>query len=351
MLFGLGNAPSIVGLDIGSSSIKLVEVTKKRSGYVMTNFSSVPLPEDTIIDGDIVNHTAVVEAIQAVVKEAATKSKQTCTSVSGSSVIIKHVTIPKAKPKELEDQVYWEAEQYIPFDMAEIKLDFEVIQEDVGDDKMEILLVATKKDFMEKRLAAIREAGLEPAIVDIDSLALANVYWENYELDSGSAALLIDIGANLTKINIVNSTTTLFTRDIALGGKTLTLEIQNKMNVSFQEAESLKIDAANSGQIPEGMQPLVGNICENLALEVRRSLDFYAAASLPYNVTGAYLCGGSSRLPNLIQALEEMLGLPVQMLNPFNKISYSGRDFNDEFIAAVGPSSVVPLGLALRTEG
>lgn len=346
-MFGFG-AQTILGLDIGSSSVKLVEVAKKRSGYVMTNFNSVALPEDSIIDGDIVNHSAVVEAIRTVLKDINPKTKVICTSVAGSSVIIKHIVIPKAKPNELEDQVYWEAEQYIPFDMAEIKLDFEVVQQDMGDDKMEVLLVAAKKDFIEKRLAAIRDAGFEPAVVDIDSLALANVFWENYDLEPNSAALLLDIGANLTKINIVSASTTLFTRDVAVGGKNLTMEIQNKMGVSFQEAEVLKIDAASSGQIPHDMQALVASICENIALEVRRSLDFYAAASLPYSVISIYVSGGSSRIPGLIQTLEEMLGLPIQLLNPFTKISYSGKDFNEEFIGAVGPSSVIPLGLALR---
>jgi type IV pilus assembly protein PilM len=346
-LFGFG-AQTIVGLDIGSSSVKLVEVVKKRSGFVMTNFDSVSLPEDSIIDGDIVNHSVVVEAVRAALKEINPKTKVVCTSVAGSSVIIKHITIDKVSPGEIEDSVYFEAEQYLPFSLEEITLDYEVVQEDMGDGKMEILLVAAKKDFINKRLSVIRDAGFEPTLVDIDAIALANVFWENYDLEPNTAALLLDIGASLTKINIISANTSLFTRDVAIGGKNLTLEIQNKMGVSFQEAEVLKLDAAASGQIPSEMQLFVSSICENISLEVRRSLDFYAAASLPYSVVSIYVSGGSSRIPGLVQSLEEMLGLPVQLLNPFVKISFSGKDFTEQFIAEQGPSAVIPLGLALR---
>ena len=348
MLFGIG-AKSIIGLDIGSSSIKIVELQKKRSGFVMTSFGSVALPEDSIVDGDVINHAAVVEAIKAVVKEASTKTKFVATSVSGASVIIKHIAIPKTLPKDIEDQVYFEAEQYIPFDMTEISLDYQVVQEDMGDGKMDILLVAAKKDFIEKRLSAVRESGLEPEVLDVDSLALANIYWENYEHPEETAALLIDVGASLTKINIVSANSTLFTRDVAIGGKNLTSEIQNKMNISFQEAEGLKLDASASGQAPEEMAPIVSAIVENIVLEVRRSLDFFMAASTPYQVSAVYLSGGSCHIPGLSTALEEMIGLPIVFLNPFNQIQASGRGFNEEFLAAISSSVAICMGLALRT--
>lgn len=349
MLFGFGRAKPIVALDIGSSSIKVVVLEKKRSGFVLTTFSSIALPEDAIIDGDVINNTAVVAAIKAALKESSVNSKLAATSVSGASVIIKHISLPKTDPKELEDQVYFEAEQYIPFNMTEISLDFQVVQEDMGDGKMDILLVAAKKDFIQKRVAAVKEAGLELEILDVDSLALANVYWENYQHVPDSAALLIDVGASITKINIVNGKSTLFTRDVAVGGKNLTLEIQNKMNVSFQEAETLKLDAIASGQIPEEMGPLITAIVENIALEVRRSLDFFTAASTAYQVSNVYLSGGSCRITGFKEALEEMVGLPVEYLNPFNQIKASGREFNDEFLAAISSLIAVPVGIALRT--
>ena len=349
MLFGLGAKP-VVGIDIGSSAIKLVEAKKKGNGWVVRSFSSVTLPEDTIVDGEVVNHAAVVEAILSVIKESGTSSKLVCTSVAGSSVIIKHITIPKTAPNELEDQVYWEAEQYIPFDMKEISLDFEVVQEDMGDGKMDILLVAAKKDFIEKRLATVKEAGLTPHVLEIDVLALANVFWENYDMTPDNAVVLVDVGASLTKINIVSSTTTIFTRDVAVGGKNLTQEIQNKLGISFQEAEVLKIDACSTGQIPEEVMPLVTAISENIALEIRRSLDFYAASPIQLPVTSVFLCGGASRIPGLSNMLTEILGLPIEYLNPFNKVACSGRQFTEDFLSAISSSAAVPLGLALRNE-
>jgi type IV pilus assembly protein PilM len=349
MLFGIGAKP-IIGLDIGSSAIKLVEAEKKRGGWVVRSYTSITLPEDSIVDGEIVNHAAVVEAIRSLVKESSVKSKLACTSVAGSSVIIKHISIPKTAPKELEDQVYWEAEQYIPFDIQEISLDFDVVQEDAGDGKMDILLVAAKKDFIEKRLAAVKEAGLDPQVLEVDVLALANVFWENYEMTPDNAVVLVDVGASLTKINIVSDKTTIFTRDVAVGGKNLTQEVQNKLGISFQEAEVLKIDACSTGQIPEEVLPLVTAISENIALEIRRSLDFYAASPMQLPVTAVFLCGGASRIPGLSNMLSEILGLPIEYLNPFNKVACSGRQFNEEFLAGISSSAAIPVGLALRNE-
>ncbi|MGZ3693940.1 MAG: type IV pilus assembly protein PilM [Bdellovibrionota bacterium] len=349
MLFGLGSKP-IIAIDIGSSAIKLVEAEKKRSGWVVRSFSSIALPEDTIVDGEVVNHAAVVEAIKALVKEAGVRTNLVATSVAGSSVIIKHIAVPKGNPRELEDAVYWEAEQYIPFDMKEISLDFEVVSEDNGEGKMDVLLVAAKKDFIEKRLATIKDAGLEPEVLDVDVIALANVFWQNYDMTPDNAVILVDIGASLTKINIVSSTTTLFTRDVAVGGKNLTQEIQNKLGISFQEAEVLKIDACSTGQIPEEVLPLVNAISENISLEIRRSLDFYAASPIQIPVTSVFLCGGASRIPGFSNMLSEILGLSIEYINPFLKVACSGRQFNEEFLTAISSSAVVPLGIALRND-
>jgi type IV pilus assembly protein PilM len=196
----------------------------------------------------------------------------------------------------------------------------------------------------------VRDSDLTTEILEIDSLALANAFWENYDVAPDSAVVLVDIGASLMKINIVNQQTTIFTRDVAIGGKNLTQEIQNKLGISFPEAEVLKIDACTTGQIPEEVAPLVTAISENIALEIRRSLDFYAATPTQLPLNAVYLCGGGSRIPNLATMLGEMLGLQIEYLNPFAKVTCSGKEFNDEFIAAISSSAVVPLGLAMRGE-
>jgi len=349
MLFGLGAKP-IAGLDIGSSSIKLVEAERRRGGWVVKRYANIPLPEDTIVDGEVVNHAAIVEGIKAAVQESGTRIKLVAASVAGSSVIIKHIAIPLTKPAEVEDQVYWEAEQYIPFSISEISLDYEVVRENNGDGKMDILLVAAKKDFIEKRLAAIREAGLEPAILDVDVFALANVYWENYDMPPESSVVLVDVGASLTKINIIDSATTLFTRDVGVGGRNLTQEIQNKLGISFQEAEVLKVDSSVSGQIPDELVEVFNTITESIAMEIRRSLDFYAASPTQLPVTGLFLGGGSCRIPGLVNMLQEMLGLPVDYLNPFNKVECAVPDLDEAALSSIGSVMVVPMGLALREE-
>jgi type IV pilus assembly protein PilM len=335
-------------LDIGSSAVKLIELQKKRGGYHMSAFSSVALPEDTVVDGEIINHTAVVDAVKAAIKEGRPKGKLVCISVAGASVIIKHILMPPAKPQELDDQVYWEAEQYIPFEMSEISLDYEIVNPDAGDGKMDVLLVAAKKDSIEKRDSVVRDCGLATEFVDVDAIALANVFWSNYDLASGAGAILIDIGSNHTKINVVDVKTTLFTRDVAVGGKNLSQEIQNKLNISAQEAETIKIDACVSGQIPDEIAPIINMISESITLEVRRSIDFYSAANQGVQISGIYLAGGSCRIPGLQKMLEEMTGLPTDFLNPFAKITYD-KKFNEQFIGAIAPLAVVPLGLALRS--
>jgi type IV pilus assembly protein PilM len=346
MLFGLGAQP-VAGLDIGSSSVKFVEAERRRSGWVVKRYANVPLPEDTIVDGEVVNHAALVEAIKTAVKESGSRAKQITASIAGSSVIIKHIAIPITKPAEVEDQVYWEAEQYIPFSISEISLDYEVVRENNGEGKMDILLVAAKKDFIEKRLAAVRETGLEPAVLEVDAFALANVYWENYDMAPESSVVLVDVGASLTKINIIDAKTTLFTRDVGVGGRNLTQEIQNKMGISFQEAEVLKVDSSISGQIPDELAPVFNTITEGVAMEVRRSLDFYAASPHQLPVTGVFLSGGSSRIPGLVNVLSEMLGLPVDFLNPFNKVEFSAGGVDEAAITSV---ATIPVGLALREE-
>lgn len=348
MLFGGGKQESVFGLDIGSSSVKVAEVEKRRSGFYMTSFGAIGLQEDVIVDGEILNHPVVVDSIKNLLSELKIKSSRVCTSLSGASLIVKHITLPKVAPKELDDQVYWEAEQYIPFDMNEISMDYEIVNPETEDGKTEILLVAAKKDFIEKRLTAVRDAGLEPNILDIDSFALANIFWENYDIPDDTSAILVDIGASLVKVNIVTSKNTLFTRDIGIGGKDLTHEIQNKLNLSFLEAESLKIDAMGTDKIPDEVATAINTVSENVALELRRSLDFFIASNNKYPIAQAYICGGSCKIPGLINVIEEMIGMPVEFLNPFQKIGYDTGVYNSEFIDAIAASAAVPLGLALR---
>ena len=347
-MFGFGDKKSLFGLDLGSSSIKVAELAQKRSGYILKSFGAVGLPADTIVDGEVLNHTAVVDSIKHLTSELSISATDVCTSIAGLSLILKHITIPMVPAREMEDQVYWEAEQYVPFDLSEISMDYEVLIPETVEGKTEVLLVAVRNDFVEKRLAAIRDAGYNPSVVDVDVLALANVYWANYDCAPNTSTLLVDIGASLVKINIVTNNTTLFTRDVTVGGKDLTEDIQDKLGVSFQEAETLKIDAAASDQIPEEVVAAINGITENIVLELRRSLDFFIASNSEFPIAKAYISGGSCRIPGLLNVMEEMIGLSVEFLNPFERIEYNKKVYNDDFIAAIASSAVVPLGLAMR---
>lgn len=342
------NKKNIIGLDIGTSSVKLAKLQKKRGSYQLKNLQIAPLPEDAIIEGEIVDHNAVVEAIESLISESKIKVSGVSTSIAGASVIIKRVQTQKAEPLVMDDQVYWEAEQYVPFDMSEISLDYEILQDNLPDNKCEILLVAAKKEFIEKRLSAVRELGLEPQVLDVDSLAIGNLFWENYEIPDSTSVMLIDLGASITKINIITNSKTIFTRDIAIGGKAITKEIQNQLGLSYQDAENLKIDASATGQFPSEVIDPINKIIENIVLEARRSLDFAISASEDFPITDVFVCGGNCMMPGILDLVQEMLGLPTQILNPFERISFDSSEFNEEFLNAVGVSSALAIGLALR---
>ncbi len=349
MFFGGKSKLNIFGLDVGSSSIKVAQLQKKGSTCNLSAFGVVGVPQGSVVNGDIIDETVVGGAVKSVIEESGIKTDEVCTSVAGSSIIIKQIQIDKVRPKELEDQITWEAEQYIPFDMAEINLDFEVIEPEREDGKMGVLLVATKKDFLIGRTDFLSGLGLKLSIVDVDAFALSNIYWTNYDVEEGAVSLLVDIGASIMKINIVDASTTLFTRDVSIGGAWLTAEIQNKMGVSLQEAEALKVDASSSGKSPEKVIAAMETISENIALEIRRSLDFFTSSNSKRVISHVYLSGGSCRLPTLIKSLSGVVKAPIEQLNPFKKVTYNSKKYNDDFISAVSSSAAISLGLALRS--
>lgn len=342
------NKKNLVAVDIGTSSVKLAKLHKKRGKYILKTFQMVTLPEDAIIEGEIVDHNAVVEAVENLLIESKSKSNAAATSITGSSVIIKRVATDIAEPVVLDEQVYWEAEQYVPFDMNEISLDYEILEPDIGNNKCEILLVAAKKDYIEKRLSVLRDVGLEPVVLDVDSMAIGNLFWENFNVPENTSVMLIDMGASITKINIVTNSKTIFTRDIGIGGKAITKEIQNTLGLSYQDAEALKIDSAASNQFPPEVLDSVNKIVENIVLEARRSLDFAVSASEDHPITDIFVCGGNCMIPGIIDTMQEMLGLPTQFLNPFEEIEFDSGEFNAEFMGAIGVVAAVAIGLALR---
>lgn len=341
----LGGATA-VGLSIGSSSIKIVEIKKSGKNYKLLHFGIIQLPEDTIVNREIVNNVAIVENIKSLINQLRLKNKQVCTSLSGTSVIIKRMTLEVPSMKELQDQVFWEAEQYLPFDVSEVVMDFQVLSKS-KDNKVDVVLVAVKSSILDSYLSVISDSGLKSKVVDVDFFALQNVFELNYPQKPSEAVAIVDIGATAIKMVVVQDGVPVFTKDTVLGGRNLTSEIQKHLNLSYDDAESLKVGGQEN--IPQEVSDLMTIMAENIAGEIKRALDFYSASSSGAPVAYVLLAGGTAKIPHLSQIVEDQIKLPTQLMNPFNAIQYDSSIFNPEYIAAIAPIAAVPIGLALRS--
>lgn len=346
-LFAFGSGESAIGLSIGTSSIKVVELKKAGKSWKLLHFGIVQLPEDVIINREILNPIAVVDSIKTLVSQIKLKSKNVCTSLSGTSLIIKRMQLEVPNLRDLQDSVFWEAEQYLPFDASEVVMDFQLLSR-TKDSKTDVVLVAVKKAMLDSYMDCIEDAGLKPKVVDVDFFALQNLFEASYPANPSEAVAIVDVGASSMKIVIVQNGIPVFTKDAAVGGRMLTAEIQKNLNLSYADAETLKMGGAQDGTTPQEVRDLMHTMAENFATEIKRALDFYNASSVGAPVAYILLAGGSARIPELSRVVEEVVGLPTQLMNPFNSISYDPAVFTQDYLNAIAPVAAIPVGLALR---
>ena len=352
---GLFGPKPAIGLDIGSSYVKLLELKQGRGGsWSLANFGMKQLPPEAIIDGALMNPSVIVDAIRELVATCKVRSKEAVTSVSGHSVIIKKINLPVMSPEELEESIQWEAEQYIPFDINDVNIDTQILTSG-GDEagQMEVLLVAAKKDMINDYVHIVQDAGLSPVVMDVDAFAVENMFGVNYEsAGSSGTVVLVNIGASIININILRNGATAFTRDITLGGNQYTEEVQKRLNVSYDEAEALKVGGDLIGEaqsvVPEEVEAILQDVNESVATEIQRSLDFYAATSAEDALQRIYLSGGSARVPGLGRTIQAKTGVDVEVINPFRRIEINPRSFNTEYLNEIAPMAAVAVGLALR---
>ena len=343
-----------LGLDIGSSGVKLIQLKERKGGYALMAFGTAPLPPEAIVDGALMNSAAIVSAIQELVAQQKVKTKEVAIGVRGHSVIIKKISLPRMTQEELDESIQWEAEQYIPFDVKDVNIDTQILTPE-GDaaGQMDVLLVAAKKDMINDYTSVCAEAGLQAAVVDVDAFAVQNAFETSYDLAPGETVVLINVGASVSNINILAGGTTTFTRDVTLGGNTFTEEIQKQLNISYDEAEALKVggQGETDAVVPQEVERVIQGVAEQMAGEIQRSLDFYAATAADSRIARIYLSGGTARIPALFKVLEARAGVPVEILNPFKNIEVDNRRFDAAVILAAAPSVAVGVGLALRRPG
>jgi len=349
-----GKSKGLVGVDIGSSAIKVVELKSGGKGgneYQLTNLGLEPLPPEAIVDGAIMDSGAVIDAIQRLFTAQKIKTNDVATSVSGNAVIVKKISLPQMTTEELAESIHWEAEQYIPFDIQDVSLDYEVVEGGGSGGNMDVLLVAVKKDKIGDYTSAISQAGKNPAIVDVDVFALQNCYEVNYGIDAGRVVALLNVGASIMNINITKGATSIFNRDIAVGGNQYTDAIQKDLNLSFDQAEALKKGAQVEGANPDSLPPILQAVSENIALEIQKTFDFFKATSSEDRIDRIFLSGGTAKVKGLQELLADRFDAGVEMLNPFNSVTYNPRDFDPDFISDIGPSAAIAVGLAARKVG
>jgi len=349
-MFLLNKKKDIVGIDIGSSSVKLVQLKEAKGVYQLVNVGVFPLPPEAIVDNTLIDSAAIANAIRVLITSLGIKIKDVACSISGNSVIIRKISLPVMPVQELEDQISWEAEQYIPFDINDVNMDFQILGPDSFDPtKMNVLLVASKKDIINDYVAVFSEAGLQLSVVDIDSFAIQNAFEINHDAGPEEVFALINIGASIMNINVVKAGVTLFTRDVQMGGNLYTEEIQKQLGVSSNEAESMKILANIVDNGP--LQDVLGKVNDTITMEIRRSLDFFNSTANDDRISKVYVSGGCTKGYKLIEAISDKVGLPVEMINSFAKLSYSDKEFDPEYLQEISPLMAVTVGLAMRRVG
>jgi type IV pilus assembly protein PilM len=339
----------VVGLDIGSNSIKLAELKETKKGYQLKNIGETLLPPEAIVNKVITNRDAVSEAIYSLIEELRIKTKNAVISISGHSVIIKKVSIPKMSEKELREAVPWELEQYIPQSIEDVNYDFQILPGQTPEGNMDILIVAAKKDVTNDYINVVNDAGLNPVVVDVDVFALENMYEANYP-ESGGVVALVNIGASVTNINILKNGISVFTRDITTGGNQFTELIQKEFDVGYDEAEKMKNSLGRSDVSPE-LDRISQDFTDLISGEIKRTLDFFSTTLWREKVDKIMLGGGTAKVPRIREVLEDITNTPVELLNPFRNILYSPNDFDPEYILDIAPKMGVTIGLALRKMG
>jgi len=358
-LFSIADKP-FLGIDIGSQSVKMALLKPAGSGYELVNFGMASLPPDTIVDGDLENPAAITAAIKNLIKseKIPSKVKYAAFCVSGQSVIIKKITVPLMSEQELTESIQQEAEQYIPFDIDEVNVDFQIVKAegdipaagekiDEDDDRqMEVLLVAAKKDVVAEHSEIITDAGLTPVVVDLDVFALENAFQLSHAIDDDDTIALINIGASVTNVNIIENGITAYTRDIPVGGANITESIQKNLGVGFRDAELYKLGHVDDPAKQREVIPHIKSGLLEVTEELKKTFEMFSRTS-DNRVRRLFLSGGTATMEGIDHLVGSEMGLSCEVINPFAGLRV-GKSFDADYIEQVGPLAAVAVGLALR---
>ncbi len=336
-----------LGIDIGSHAIKICQVTKSGENFKLLSLGSVKLPEGAVEDGILQEPEEVAKVITTLIKNLKIKEKKVAISISGYSVIVKKINLSVMEEKDLDEYIQTEVGQYIPFDIEDVYLDYQDLHTNTAEyDRTDVMLVAAKKEVVDGYLSMLQSAGLKVVIVDIGGFALENIYDANYSLEENVA--LVDIGATKMSINIVSQGISVLARDVVVGSRQLTDQIQNRFGITPEEAEGLKMGYEPVEEKQKDLDEIFGNTCIQWALELKKAIDLYYTNNPDMALNKVILSGGGSRVQGLGQFFAEEIGLEVEMLDPLNKIQADSKNIDQEYLKYISPEMAIALGLAIR---
>jgi type IV pilus assembly protein PilM len=346
MLFG--KKDSLVGLDIGSRSVKVAEIVDTKSGPKLKRFGMADIPAGTIEDGAISDPDTAAETIRQLFKSSNIKEANVAVSIGGYSVIVKKINVQTMPENQLQETIHFEAEQYIPFDISDVNLDFQILGENENNpNQMSVFLVAAKKEMVNDYINLVTLAGLTPCIIDVEAFALQNIFEANYDIQDENVAL-IDIGASKTSLNILKGSSSVFMRDVALGCLQINQKIMSLLDCSYEQAELLKFGEASDKMSAEELKQIVAAVVTDWCTEIRRALDFFYTNYPDDQIKRIILSGGGANLAEFRQLLASEASTVVETLNPLKKFTVDEKTFDPEFIRQIAPQAAIAMGLAMR---
>jgi type IV pilus assembly protein PilM len=343
----LGKKDHLIGLDIGSRTIKAAEIVESKKGRVLKRFGMTDISPGLIEDGAINQPEEVGEAIRELFKSFNLREKNVAVSIGGYSVIVKKINVQTMAEDQLQETIHFEAEQYIPFDISDVNLDFQILgPNDNNPNQMNVFLVAAKKEMVNDYINLVNLAGLNPCIIDVEAFALQNIVEINYELKDENIAL-IDIGASKTSLNILKGNNSVFMRDVSLGCAQINQKIISLINCSFDEAEAIKLGHQSDKMKEEDLKEIVTGVVSDWCTEIRRALDFFYSTYPDDQIKRIMLSGGGGNIGDFRQLLASEASAEVETINPFANFSLDSS-LDPGYIEQIAPQAAISMGLAIR---
>ena len=343
-----GKKAATLGLDIGSNQIKFVEIQKTGKGLVLTNYGSAPLLPEAIVEGEIMDRTLVIDTIKGLFETHKVKGNEVVAAVSGRGVIVKRINMDKLKESEARERIKWEAEQHVPFEISDVVLDFQIVNPDLGNNQMQVLLIAVKNDTINPQLDLLSGAGLYPVIMDYGAFAVQNAFEANYDIPADEMVALLHIGADSTNIQFIKNKIPSFTRELPMAGNACLQLIQKNLGLSYDQASELTKGENVADVSQESASEVFASFASDFAGSIERTLSFLAMSGGGDKMSRIFLSGGGALIPSLQDHLKEKFGIPVEIVNPLQKISYDPNLFGATGAERIAPMLTLAVGLGLR---